>query len=277
MLTKVRAYSSWQSADELLLDDAGRAETDLIQIRNITGLGPVKAAVNTSPLGSVDGDSYVGSSVGSRNIVMTLKPNPDWATWSHEELRRILNLYFMPKRLVRLVFETDEISPVEIFGYVESNEPSIFSKDGEVQISVVCPYPYFTAVNPTVITGLSTGGVVVVDYNGSIETGINVKVTQSAIAFPTLIHIQVGDPTLSSFWVTAGVDDTNYFEMSSVPGQKYARNVNTDTGIITNLLANIQQGSEWPILEPGSNDFYVATDAGVQDWTLTYYERFGGL
>ena len=51
MLTEVKAYSSWQSAPTLLLSDTGRAETDLVQIRNIDGLDPVKASVNTSPLG----------------------------------------------------------------------------------------------------------------------------------------------------------------------------------------------------------------------------------
>jgi hypothetical protein len=30
-------------------------------------------------------------------------------------------------------------------------------------------------------------------------------------------------------------------------------------------------------LQPGENDFSVITNAGVQDWTLTYYERYGGL
>ena len=63
MLTEVKAYSSWRSAPTLPLDDNGRAETDLIQIRNIDGLDPVKASVNTSPYGSIDGASYAGSSV----------------------------------------------------------------------------------------------------------------------------------------------------------------------------------------------------------------------
>ena len=72
MLTEVKAYSSWRSAPTLPLSDSGRAETDLIQIRNIDGLDPVKASVNTSPFGSVDGASYVGSSVESRNIVLTI-------------------------------------------------------------------------------------------------------------------------------------------------------------------------------------------------------------
>ena len=39
----------------------------------------------------------------------------------------------------------------------------------------------------------------------------------------------------------------------------------------------MQEGSLWPILQPGENEFSVITDQGVQDWELTYFERFGGL
>jgi Phage tail protein len=280
VLTTVRAFSSWQSADMLLLDDAGRAETDLIQIRNVEGLGPVKAAVNTAPFGSVDGDSYVGSSVGSRNIVLTIRPNPDWHTWSMERLRRLLYIYFMPKSLTRLVFETDEIPPVEISGIVETNEPVLFSKDGEIQVSIICPYPYFTAVNPTILTGISSrdnSSPLRINYAGSIETGINVEVSRSSGASPASIAVQVGDPSVAYFRVAASVDATKYFAVNTVPGQKYTQNVAFGTGLITNLLSKIQEGSKWPTLVPDQNDFSVITDVGVQDWKLTYFERFGGL
>ena len=95
MLTQIKAYSSLQSAPTLYLSEIGRAESDLIQIRNIEGLDPVVASVGTAPYGASDGEAYVGSSVLSRNIVLTLHPNPDWNTWSHEALRRLLYAYFM--------------------------------------------------------------------------------------------------------------------------------------------------------------------------------------
>jgi hypothetical protein len=43
VLTVVKAYSAWQSAPTLPLSEDGRAETDLVQIRNIDGLDPVTA------------------------------------------------------------------------------------------------------------------------------------------------------------------------------------------------------------------------------------------
>ena len=282
MLTEVKAYSSWRSAPTLPLDDSGRAETDLIQLRNVDGLDPVKASVNTSPRGSVDGASYTGSSVLSRNIVLTVHPNPDWDLWTYESLRRLVYQYFMPKRETRLVFYSDDMVPVEISGVVEDVSVNIFSKDPELNVSIICPDPYFTALDPTVVTG-QTGpsGVdpIIVDYNGTVETGMHVKVTATPDPAPSDIGIQIGDPLVTYFAALATVNPTMYFEMSSLAMQKYVQNVNIGTGVITNLLSkvHIQEGSLWPSFQPGENEFSVITDHGIHDWELTYYERFGGL
>lgn len=278
MLTKVRAYSSWEFVETLPLADDGRAETDLIQILDITGLEPVEAAINTVPFGSLDGDAYVGSSVGRRNIVMTIKPNPNWVDWTYEKLRRVLYTYFMPKRLVRLVFETDEIAPVEILGYVESINPAIFSKNGEIQISVICPYPYFTAVTPIVVTGTTNGAPLEFDYDGSIETGINLEVTYVSGLPLVSALVQIEQSAFESFAASGLIGEFHYFIMNSVPGNKYVRVVNTITGIITNLLATVREDSVWPTIKPGPNYFSITTEGtAVNDWELTYYKRYGGL
>jgi Phage tail protein len=269
LLTELKAYSSWASAPTLLLNEAGRAETDLIQIRNIDGLDPVKASVGTSSLGDVDGSSYTGSSIPSRNIILTIGLNPNWDTWTYEGLRRLIYSYFMPKRPTRLVFYSDDLVPVEIAGITEGVTINQFSKDPELLVSVICPDPYFTALEPTVLTG-SSGEIVNVDYSGSIETGIRVKVTSVSGPAPTVI-------SLKGFNVEATVSSVLYFEMGSLPMQKFVQNVGIGSGVITNLLSKVEDGFSWPVIQPGINEFSVLTDSGVQDWELTYYERFGGL
>ena len=277
MLTEVRAYSAWRSAPILQLDVDGRPETDLIQVTKVDGLDPVKASVTTSPFGAVDGTSYTGSSVLNRNIVLTLKPNPNWDTWTHEKLRKLLYSYFMPKLVVRLVFHNDETDPVEIYGVVEGVEADIFAKEPTFQVSVICPDPYFSAVNPTLIAG-QNGAVNTFEYGGNVESGVIVKVTHVSGA-PTSIGVQLGDPRETYFAVMADVNSSKYFELSSIPMQKYVQNVNLGTGVIDNLLSNvyIREGSLWPTLQPGTNEFMLITDAGVQDYQLIFYERFGGI
>jgi hypothetical protein len=265
----------------LPLGDRG-PETDRIQIRKIEGLGPVKGDVNTSSYGSVDGESYTGTNIPSRNIVITVGLNPDWNTWSMEGLRRLLYAYFMPKKAVRLVFESnDDLPTVEITGITESVEPNIFSKDVDMDISIICPDPYFTAVEPIVVVGSTSSmrgrTVEEIDYKGSMDTGINVKISSVDSIEPTVIGIQVGDPTLTYFRVNAGVSINKWFAMNSLAGQKYVQNVDMTNGVISNLLYKVQEGSIWPVLEPGQQNFEVITNAGIQDWELTYFERFGGL
>jgi hypothetical protein len=280
VLTEVKAYSSWPSAPSLLLSESGRAESDLIQIRNIEGLDPVKASVNTSPYGSIDGEVYTGGSIPKRNLVFTVHPNPDWDIWTYASLRRLLYFYFMPKKASRLVFYSDDIVPVEISGIVESVESNLFSEDPELLISIICPDPYFVALEPKVIAGQSirSGGIVSsISYEGNVEAGIQVKIAQVEYPTPSSIEIQIGDPASSHFLVETGITFDEYFEMKSLPGQKLVQNINLNTGVISNLLNKVEEGSSWPVLQPGENDFSVVTDAGVQDWELTYYERFGGL
>ena len=280
MLTEVKAYSSWHSAPTLPLEDGGRAETDLIQIRNIDGLDPVKASVSTSPFGSVDGASHTGSSVLTRNLVLTLHPNPDWDTWTYESLRRLLYSYFMPKRATRFELFSDDMIPVEIAGIVEDISVNIFSKDPELLVSVICPDPYFMSLEPIVLTGptgRSDMAVIPVDYNGTIESGIQLKVTHVADPAPTRIGIQIGDPPITYFDVDAAVNASLYFEMSSIPMRKFVQNVNIGSGVINNLLSKVRPGSDWPLLQPGINEVKIITDQGTQDWELTYFERFGGL
>lgn len=278
MLHTVRVFSSWASAVEVPLDPLGGAETDPFQIRNIEGLGPVNASVNTSPIASSHGDRYVGSSVGARNIVLTVKPNPNWQDTTYESLRKLLYSYFMPGYKVRLVFESDEFSPVEIFGYVETNEPAIFSKDGEINISVICPYPYFVSVDPVVIDGVNNDPEIDIDYQGTIETGIQVQISWASGLIEPLSVVQVGDPLLSTFRVWTNITEDQYFAMSSIPGSKYVRHVGVETGLIENLLNDILPDSEWPVLQPGTNKFAVYGSLyGVQNWRLVYYNRYGGL
>lgn len=280
MLTEVKAYSSWRSAPTLLLDPNGRPETDLIQIRNIEGLDPVKASISTSPRAYIDGVTFTGSDIPARNIVLTLHPNPDWRAWTYEKLRRLIYQYFMPKRPIRLVFTTDEVGSVEISGVVESIDANLFSKDPEFLVSVICPDPYFTAIDPIVVTGQTIRigeNTTVISYNGDVESGVIVKVTFTSDNPPTSIGIQLGDPSLGYFNLSASVNEALYFEMSSIPMQKYVQNVNIGTGVIDNLLSKVQDGSTWLVLQPGDNEFSVVTDQGNQDWELTFYERFGGL
>lgn len=276
MLTKVTIYGPSAAVSPLILPLANIPDTDLFEIRNIDGLEPVKAAISTSQFAVVDGEFFSGSSVGKRNIVLTLGLRADWVDWTPANLRRKLDSYFMPKSNVTLIFEGDEQAPVVISGYVESNEPSIFSKDPENVVSIICPDPAFVTVDPIEIVGDSTTPVTI-DYQGTVESGIYLEITKASGSDPSDILVSLSGGT-KQFKINAALPSTKKRELSSVDRNKYVQDVVLSSGVVTSLLTYVDETlREWPKLQPGQQDFSVVGDTGVQNWTLTYYERYGSL
>ena len=278
MLTKVEVYGPYIGIDPLILNING-IETDSIQIHDIDGLGPVKANINTSPFGSVDGESYMGSSVGKRNIIMALGLNPNWVDQTVSGLRNILYGYFMPKQPIRLRFFSTDLPTTEAVGFVESCEPNIFSKDPEMQVSIICPVPDFVAVDPIVITGVVNDAGIDPGYIGTVPTGFVVGVMTS-VALPSYtgnITIENNTEVDQKLIVPTTVDGTYRFEASSRQGEKYTHKIVTATGVVASLLSGMTDDSVWPIFKPGENLFQVNAETAGQSWTLVYFNRFGGL
>ncbi len=281
MLTQIDVFSP-RLAEPQLTFSIENAASQTIQVRNVVGLGPVKASVNTSPFSSASGGIYFGSKVGTRNIVLTLGLNPDWIDQSVEALRRLMYRYLMPMRRVELEFTNSEFSKVGIAGYVESFEPNIFSKDPEVQVSIICPLPDFIAVEPTIVTGATTTTPTVqnIDYEGTVDTGFVLKV-ESGEFLPT--YYDTFTLTMESLSVhTMSIDileitEDQYFEMSSVQGNKHVFEINTTVPSVDNILSRLTLEGGWPKLDLGPNNIDVFTETEGLPWTLTYYARYGGL
>jgi len=287
VLTKVTAYSQWASIDPLVLNVINPLDTDLFEVRNIDGLGSVKADVNTTPR-ATPGESFSGTNVGNRNIVLTLGLNPDWNDWTFSRLRRFLDKFFMPQQKIRLVFETMEFSPVEISGYVEGNEPNLFSKDPEHQISIICPDLYFRSVDPVNISfGRSDEDPTPIEYEGNVETPIAVRIEKlfgDPGADPTNIWINIIEGALtraSQMWAPGGapvVDATHFVQLDSTPGQKSVMKYSTGAGDPVNLLNTSSfDFGKWPVIDPGTTEVSVTSNAGIQSWTMTYFNLFGSL
>ena len=108
-------------------------------IKSIDGLGPGTASINVTEIATNDGSIYNSARVQSRNITIILEYM--WQD-SIETIRQLSYKYFPLKKKLTLLFETDNrLSEIE--GYVESNEPDIFSKNESATISIICPYPFF--------------------------------------------------------------------------------------------------------------------------------------
>jgi len=286
MITQLEVFTPRVTVPPLPIVD-GSPANDPIQIRNIDGLGPVTAQINTEQYGSLDGEFYTGGFTGKRNIVLTLGFNPDWSTQTIESLRQIVYAYFMPKTQVKLRFTSTHMAQVDTDGYVESCEPNIFSKDPEMQVSIICPNPAFYGSSVTVIPGetlaLPDGLPTEIDYLGTLPTGFVLSVTPTDDA-PSMASGEVrivnddGIGTPDIFIVTGvKVDGTKYFQASSEQGNKYVRQIDTPSGVETSILGQQAPGSIWMMLNNGVNLFRVMSDLPGQAWTMQYYAKYGGI
>lgn len=282
MLTKMEVFSDNPSAPELPLGGF-MASDDPIQIRDIDGLGPVKAEVASTGFATGRGELYQGSSTGKRNIVMKLGLNPDWAEQTMSSLRQQLYRYFLPEAWTKLRFFSDYLPVVDIEGIVESFEPNIFSQDPEVQISVLCHKPDFVEADATIYDGVVDDGTLELEfeYVGTVATGFELRVDADIdnVSYLGDLDITLKSPETPQLLKVEGVtiDTSKYFKMSSVRNAKRVESIAVVDGVRTNLLAKMTTESVWPEIKPGTNLLSVAAAEFGQHWTMAYFNRFGGL
>src|SRR3954467_2528298 len=203
---------------------------DPVQIRNIEGLGPVKADISATPFATGRGELYQGSSTGKRNIILTLGLNPNWMTQTIASLRQLLYRYFMVESWATLRFFTDDHPVTHITGIVESFEPNMFAQDPEMQISILCPKPDFVDVDTTLVRGLVDAGTeVAFDYNGTSPTGFALRIltapgTTSFLGDISVLNVAAGE--FKEFHlVAAAVNDSMYIELNTVRSTRHVYNV----------------------------------------------------
>lgn len=128
-------------------------------VKSIEGLTPATANINTSDITTSDGGIFNSSRITSRNIVMELEfmqiYRSNGTLLSIEDIRLLSYKYFPVKKNITITVETDRHT-LQTEGYVESNEPDIFSQNEGTSVSIICPDPYFYALdtNKTVFSGV---------------------------------------------------------------------------------------------------------------------------
>lgn len=249
------------------------------KIKEIEGLGPVKAEISTVANSSEAGSQYLSSRDVERNIVITVGFEPNYASGSTvTSLRRALMDVFMPKFHVYLELDVEGMGTMLIDGRVESHVPNIFSEAPTVQISIICPYPYFTLKGeaPTVYT-LPQGTDILsfdVPFDGLIPVGFlyEVTLTQDWTSDVSLMtgnmgeYLQVQGPFLAG----------DVIRFSTVRGDRYVHKQSAGDWQKINLLGFFNGSLSSMKLYPGINHF----DSGPAITTahrFTYQKVYGGI
>lgn len=145
----INAVDIINHAGETLRCVLGDPEFSGFSIDKIDGLGPGKLTVSSSEFARWDGGAVTNARMPLRNIVLylTLYDYYGGRYQTIEQSRNRVYDLFPLKKDVTLIFDTD-LHRYKISGFVESNEPDIFSSEETAQISILCPMPYFSLDDP---------------------------------------------------------------------------------------------------------------------------------
>ena len=266
--------------------ELGKPDVSGFLIKSITGLGPAKANVNTTEVSTNDGSLFNSARLSQRNIVLDMV--------FIEDLRQKSYKYFPLKKSVELTIETDN-RYVKTTGYVESNEPNIFSSQEGTQISIICPDPYFYSAGedgnnvtnfysidpmfefpfsnesldePLLVFGeiqIKTEGVIT--YHGDSEIGVMIYI--HAIGPATNINIyntetrevmRINTEKISSL-TGKGIVASDDIVINTAKGEKSITLIRE--GVSYNILNCLDKNTDWFMLAKGDNIFAFTADSGV--------------
>lgn len=274
--------------------ELGKPDVSGFLIKSITGLGPAKANVNTTEVSTNDGSLFNSARLSQRNIVLDMVFINTVYGESIEDLRQKSYKYFPLKKSVELTIETDN-RYVKTTGYVESNEPNIFSSREGTQISIICPDPYFYSAGedgnnvtnfysidpmfefpfsnesldePLLVFGeiqIKTEGVIT--YHGDSEIGVMIYI--HAIGPATNINIyntetrevmRINTEKISSL-TGKGIVASDDIVINTAKGEKSITLIRE--GVSYNILNCLDKNTDWFTLAKGDNIFAFTADSGV--------------
>jgi hypothetical protein len=261
-------------------------------IRKLDGLGPTKSLINTSESLYGDGGFFNSARLSQRNLVFDIVLF-ETATETIEDLRNKTYRFFPMKNEIEVRVETDTRVGV-INGYVESNDPDIFSKQESTQISLLCPNPFFRGeeIIQTTFSGVESGfefpwenpsltlpliefGLVFIEseanvfYSGDTPTGVVIYINFLGPVNDLIVHNASSsqDMAISSDKLIelTGSDFIagDIVIISTVRGSKFIYLLRGNETI--NILNTIDIFSDWFEIGRGDNVFTYTADSGVNN------------
>lgn len=262
-----------------------------LEVIQVDGLTPAAAIISSTVVGTLDGEKFSASRTDKRNIVITVS-----FVREPERCRIQMYRFFQPNKPVRLFITTDT-RDVYIDGYVESAEGNLFESGQKMQISVICPDPYFRlaakaageighvidmlefpVVLPAegiVFSEINTTGSSKVINEGDASTGVEIKLTASDIVSGITIY---NTDTGESFSIpNISMAEGNEIIINTVNGRKKAI-MNTGTGTV-NIISELADHVDWFQIEPGVNTFSIECTSGGDNLKAEFFinEKYVGV
>lgn len=256
----------------------------------ITGLQPPVSMINTSTNATSDGVTENSVRVDKRNIVLYIALEGDI-----EESRINLYKYFPLKKTITIYFKNGR-RDVRIEGKVELIECDLFSNRQVAQISVICPQPYFKAINDIVsyfseisklfefpfsipASGIEFSAITTnirksIINSGDVPSGLIIDMYAIGTVVNPVIY-DVFKRTHIKLMLTMEANDRIIINTNQ--GKKSVTLIRG--GVATNVLGYLYPDSTWLTLEAGDNVFTYDTESGTSNLQLTFTSSvlYGGV
>lgn len=260
------------------------------QVIDVEGLAPPKAQLYTNAVANMDGEKFKSSKLDMRNLVLTIKINGD------VETNRInLYKYFGAGKWCKVYYKNGS-RDVFIEGYVETINCPLFTINQQMQISIVCPTPYFKSVDiiytdisvviarftfpfsiaesGVIISQLIPNKVTTVMNDGEFETGFKIVMRALAdkISTPTIYNVDTGEYLSVDVVLNKG-------DVLRVNTNKCSKSIiKIVDGVETNIINYLANGSTWLQLDAGANDFtYDVNNADRLEVIFEYHHQYEGV
>lgn len=310
MLNKIVVTNPKGEALELELSNPDKSG---FTVAKVEGLGPPKASINGQEMATTDGMFFTSARAETRQIIFTLEfrgrtADSPYGALSIEECRRLCYRYFPLKKQITIVVYTDH-QILQTTGYVESNNPEIFSMQEYATISVICPDPFMHELgnSRTVFSGAQANfefpfsnesitekkleigqlwldSTAILKYDGTIDTGIVITIhAYGDCENITIYNIDTNEEIFIDTDMIEKITGTKFQKnddiiISTVKGDRYCKLVRNQL-VSYNIIGALGKDMAWFQLTNGDNTFGFSSELGANtiSVTFTYQNAYMGV
>lgn len=254
----------------------------------LTGTGPPPATINRAKVSTADGTQYNSATVDERPLLLTVYFMRDVA-------RARLNLYkyAATKRWIRVYYEADGLD-VYVDGYVETVEINPWEENQNMQISIICPQPFWqdvaeTYTNASAVSALfelpfETDDVgielslvdkdnsTIIENQGTVETGATfILIATNRSLQPRIYNMTTGE--FMGFLVDMLPGDQ--LEICTTTGSKRVTHIRD--GVRSNYINTLMDGSTWLQMAIGENEYSYTVDEGECEFYVRHTNMYAGV
>jgi hypothetical protein len=265
-----------QSSSPMTLKVEDIDPDEILFLKSIAGLSPEGITLFTGDFAR-DGGYYQGRRIGKRNVVFTLKMNPNYADDIEiSDIRELLYQAFLEPTVgsdaVQVLLEDDRRPDRYFIGYTEDINTDMWEKDQKVTISLLCVDPYLRSAAVTSASDPTGWISVPLTYDGSAGTGFTMQIKMTATTTSLYISLNGGIMLLQP---VGGFVNNDIVDINTTIGQRSIKKNGVD------IMGSLQGTPVWPTLNSVANTLLVhggvLSDGKAKVMSYSYRSAWWGI